>query len=128
MTQSQIPKSLLARMRKICLALPAAEEVETWGHPTFRVNDKIFAGLGFGEQTIGEETREVTSTSLKAKARQKSLLAIGPPFFFPKYVGAKGWIGIELNRDTDWELVEELLVDSWKQTAPRKLVSEFEEN
>jgi len=34
----------LLRLRKICLALPGAEEVETWGHPTFRVNVGKAAG------------------------------------------------------------------------------------
>ena len=32
----------LRRLRPICLALPEAEERETWGEPTFRVRDKIF--------------------------------------------------------------------------------------
>jgi len=30
----------LARLRPICLALPEAEERETWGEPTFRVRDR----------------------------------------------------------------------------------------
>ena len=33
----------LDRVREICLALPQAHEVEAWGAPTFRVNNKIFA-------------------------------------------------------------------------------------
>jgi predicted DNA-binding protein (MmcQ/YjbR family) len=31
--------------RAIALALPEAEERETWGHPTFRVRDKMFAAM-----------------------------------------------------------------------------------
>jgi uncharacterized protein YdhG (YjbR/CyaY superfamily) len=33
----------LARVRKICLALPEAHEKIAWGAPTFRVKDKQFA-------------------------------------------------------------------------------------
>ena len=33
----------LERLRVLCLAVPGAEEVETWGHPTFRVRGKMFA-------------------------------------------------------------------------------------
>src|SRR5688572_8375290 len=33
----------LNRIRKICLALPEAHEVEAWGEPTFRVRNKLFA-------------------------------------------------------------------------------------
>ena len=36
---------MLARIRAVCLALPETAEVEAWGHPTFRVADKIFAGF-----------------------------------------------------------------------------------
>ena len=37
-----MPQSPLARLRKICLALPSSTEVEAWGAPTFRCG-KIFA-------------------------------------------------------------------------------------
>jgi len=29
--------------------MPATEEVVTWGHPTYRVKNKIFASLGASE-------------------------------------------------------------------------------
>jgi predicted DNA-binding protein (MmcQ/YjbR family) len=32
-------------LRRVVLSLPEAEERETWGHPTFRVRDKMFAAL-----------------------------------------------------------------------------------
>jgi len=38
-----MPPSPLARLRKLCLALPEAHEVESWGEPTFRVRNKLFA-------------------------------------------------------------------------------------
>src|SRR5688572_19903377 len=38
-----MPPRPLARLRKLCLALPEAHEVEAWGEPTFRVRNKIFA-------------------------------------------------------------------------------------
>jgi len=30
-------------LRRVVLSLPEAEERETWGHPTFRVRDTMFA-------------------------------------------------------------------------------------
>ena len=36
-------RSPLTRVRKLCLALPEAHEVEAWGEPTFRVKNKLFA-------------------------------------------------------------------------------------
>lgn len=37
-----MPPSPLTRLRRTCLALPSATEVEAWGAPTFRCG-KIFA-------------------------------------------------------------------------------------
>ena len=39
-----LPPRPLVRLRKLCLSLPEAHEVEAWGEPTFRVRNKIFAG------------------------------------------------------------------------------------
>jgi hypothetical protein len=36
--------STSAALRRIALEQPGAEEVETWGHPTFRVGGHIFVG------------------------------------------------------------------------------------
>ena len=42
-----MPASPLSRLRKLCLALPEAHEVEAWGESTFRVKNKIFAMYGY---------------------------------------------------------------------------------
>ena len=76
------------RLRAICLALPEAVEKETWGDPTFRVRDKIFAMQKAGDGRI----------SLWCKAppgSQEILVGADPELFFrPPYVGHKGWIGV----------------------------------
>ena len=34
-----------SQLRELALGLPGAQERETWGHPTFRVRDKIFVSM-----------------------------------------------------------------------------------
>ncbi len=116
------PGELVARIRSICLALPEAVERETWGHPTFRVRNKIFVGCGKTE----EDPPRVTMSMKAAAGEQESLLAEGHPFFFPKYVGSKGWIGIEVGAATDWEEIAELVEDSYREVAPRVLLARLE--
>lgn len=125
MSTRKIPRYLLSKIRQICLALPETEEVDSQDQPTFRVNGKVFAGIDHGEEKIGSETLEVTSTSVKARDKQETLLKKGDPFFCPKSAGGKGWIGIVLTKQSDWQMVEEFVVDSWKKTAPKKLVSAY---
>ena len=111
---------LIGQLREVCLALPEATEKETWGHPTFRVRDKMFLGCG-----VDDEGR-VTASMKAEPGEQESLLATGHPFFFPKYVGAKGWIGLFLDADTDWDEVRELVTDSYRAIAPKALAKELE--
>ena len=43
-------------------------------------------------------------------------------FFVPPYVGPSGWVGVWLDRGADWTEIGELLRDSWRMTAPKRLV------
>ena len=103
-------------IRDIALAFPEATETETWGHPTFRVRDKIF--VSYGVDLDGE-----LLTMKAAPGQQGSLLAEGHPFFSPRYVGDRGWIGVRVDEDTDWRMVAELVVDSYREIAPRDLAA-----
>lgn len=102
----------LARVRAICLALPEASEQETWGGPTFRVRAKIFA------MPRSDDGRP--SVWCKAPAGVQSMLIAADPdrFFFPPYVGAKGWTGVRLDTAVDWEELTDLIADSYRLIAP----------
>ena len=102
-------------IRDIALGFPEAQEKETWGHPTFRVRDKIFVGYGT------DDDGNASLTMKAAPGEQESLLAEGHPFFLPKYVGSRGWIGVHLDDETDWRMVGELVVDSYREIAPKSL-------
>jgi predicted DNA-binding protein (MmcQ/YjbR family) len=107
------PPSLIERVRALCLALPEAVEVEAWGHPTFRVAEKMFCTAA----------ADGSSISLKADPLEReTLLAEGGRFHVPAYVGSKGWLGVRLDcPDIDWEEVSELIATSYCLTAPRRL-------
>jgi hypothetical protein len=105
-------------VRALALALPEAEEIETWGHPTFRVRGKMFAAMD----------AEGTSGSVKASLEaQTALLASEPDTFFrPKYVGQHGWVGVRF-ASVDPDELGELLEDGWRMTAPKRVVRVFDE-
>jgi phosphoribosylglycinamide formyltransferase-1 len=43
-------------------------------------------------------------------------------YYWPKYYGASGWLGLKLNRsDTNWEQVRDWLERSWRIAAPPRL-------
>jgi len=107
--------TLLERVRKLCLSLPEAFEIEAWEHPTFRV------GGGRGRMfCIAAD--DGSSVRMKADPiEREALLEQGDPFYMPAYVGTKGWIGIQLGDRTDWVEVAELIATSYCLTAPKRL-------
>lgn len=113
--------SNLARVRKICLGLPEAKEVEAWGAPTFRVG-KIFAMYAEANNHHGEGREGIW---LKTDHFTQDLLVRAQPmrYFVPPYVGPGGWTGVYLNPKTDWIALTDLLRDAYRATAPRKLAA-----
>jgi hypothetical protein len=104
-------------LRRVVLSLPEAEERETWGHPTFRVRDKMFAAL----------SDDGRLASVKAtRQEQAALIAAAPDTFgVPAYVGRHGWVSVRLATVDPTELAE-LVVEAWRQTAPRRLVATYD--
>jgi hypothetical protein len=104
--------------RALALSLPDAVEKQAWGHPTFRIRDKMFATMA----TDGS-TASVKSTL----DEQRALTEMQPDTFsVPAYVGKHGWIGIQLDR-VDAEELSELVTEAWRLTAPKRLVTSFDD-
>ena len=109
---------VIERVRRVCLALPEAKEIETWGHPTFRVRDKIFVGCGVSADG------PVQITCKAPPGEQAALVSSDPArFFVPAYVGSRGWVGVRLVGTIDWSEIGELVEESYRMTAPKRLVA-----
>ena len=102
-----------AQLRRAALALPEAEERETWGEATFRVRDKIFAMM----------SADGRGASVKATREQQSELVAAAPdvFSVAAYVGRYGWVAVDVAAADAGE-VSELLEDAWRRTAPKAVV------
>jgi hypothetical protein len=118
-------RSPLARLRKLCLALPESHEVEAWGEPTFRVRNKLFAMYAAANNHHGAGRVGVWIKS--AHVTQDMLVRADPDrYFAPPYVGPKGWTGAFLDGKPDWDVIADLIRDAWIQTAPKTLRSALE--
>ena len=98
-------------------ALPEFEEVETWGHPTFRVRRRMFGSM---------DSDGTSATFKAAPEEQQALLAEDPETYsYPAYVGRHGWVTVDLAR-ADPAQVHELAVEAWRRTAPRRVVRAYD--
>ena len=113
------PRRPTERLRVICLALPEAEERETWEIPTYRIRGKIFA--------LQSAIEERDAVWCKAQEGSQELLVQADPgrFFVPPYLGHKGWVGMWLDQKADWTEVAELVRRSYRLIAPKKLVAKL---
>ncbi len=105
------------QLRSICLAFPEANEEGGVGDPSFKVRKKIFA---MQHQMDGR-----MSLWCKAASGAQSILVGSHPerFFVPPYVGQHGWIGIWLDGEVDWDEVADLVQESYRMIAPKRLTA-----
>ena len=105
------------QLRELALGLPGAQERETWGHPTFRVRDKIFVILG----------ADGVTARLKATPEDQAELVAADPetFGIASHVGRYGWVTVRLDR-VDPDEMRELVLEAWRRTAPARVVKAFD--
>ncbi|MGH9764489.1 MAG: MmcQ/YjbR family DNA-binding protein [Blastocatellia bacterium] len=108
----------LQRVRRICAAMPEAEEKLSHGEPTFFVRKKVFAMFDNNHHNDGH-----IAVWVPAPPGIQSMLVESSPkkFFKPPYVGVRGWVGIELDQVGDEELTSHIQ-EAWRLIAPPKLV------
>ncbi len=112
-------RSVLARVRSLCLALPEAEQRPFGDHtaPAFRIRDKFFAMT----------SQDGSSMTVKAPKGVQAVLVASDParFFVPKYVGHIGWVGVrlDLSEPPDWDELAEMILESYCLTAPKRLAA-----
>ncbi len=105
---------LVARLRRLCLALPATSETAAFGHPNWRVGKKTFAVF---EHYHGRRCICFKTTFLEQQA------LIQEPRFFPApYVGRHGWVSLDVDMGLDWEEVRQFVVQSHRAVAPPRLL------
>lgn len=112
------PPDVLARLRSICLGLPEAYEEQAWAGRRWRIRKHTFAHV----RTAETGTAPVTWLKFRSRGPElDALRAEGHPFtaggFGPDVVA------MIIDDGTDWTEVAELLTESYRLFAPRRLAS-----
>lgn len=109
----------LARLMKICLALPEAIQESAARHATFLVRKSVFAYYLNDHHGDG-----IVSVCCKVLPGDNEALVAAHPakFYMPAYIGPRGWVALRLDvSGLDWNEVAELVVTSYKLIAPKRL-------
>ena len=111
----------LARLTKICLALPETTREVHGDHASFLVRKKIFSYFlnnHHGDGIVGV-------TAKVASGDNNALVAAQPDrFYLPAYIAHRGWVALRLDvGEVDWDEVAELMADSYRRVAPKTLAA-----
>ncbi len=126
----QVPSETVARIARICLALPAAYEEAAWTGTRWMVGKKNFAHVVRIEggwppayvQAAGTRGPATVLTFRSPLSKKDAPELWQRPFFKP--VWFDDIFGATLDERTDWKRIEELLIGSYAALAPKKLLEE----
>lgn len=112
--------SELRRLRAICFALPEVTERVSHGSPSFFVRDKKVVCSFHRDGIHGEHGMSIWAPA--PPGVQEQLVEDEPERFYrPPYVGGRGWIGVRLDRDIDWDEIDGIVRDAYRLVAPKRL-------
>jgi len=106
------------------LGLPEVVERLSHGSPTFFVRGKktfvMYLDNHHGDGRLALWCAAPPGT-------QEELVETEPERFFrPPYVGHRGWIGVRLDRDVDWDEIAGIARAAYLQVAPKSLATQLD--
>ena len=105
---------VLERVRKLCLSLPEASEVDSWGHPNFRAGKRTFVTF--------EWLKGRPSIAFRLSATDIASLLHRRQFFITPY-GRGQWVSLWADGRVSWSVIRDLVKRSYQLVALKRMVS-----
>jgi hypothetical protein len=125
----EVPPTTVAALRSVCLALPEAYEEQAWVGTRWCIRKKTFAHVVMVDSgwppayatAAGSDGPIVVLTFRSSGPELHALTDAGAPYFKP--VWFDDIVGMVLETGVDWDEVAELVTESYRVLAPKKLVA-----
>jgi hypothetical protein len=113
------------RVRSICGGFPEVTERLSHGSVTFFVRGKrVVCYLTDDHHGDGR----LALTYPAPEGVQEEVVRTEPERFFrPPYVGHRGWVGLRLDIDPDWDEVADVLDEAYRRVAPKTLIRRLDD-
>jgi hypothetical protein len=110
-------------LREQCLALPETTERLSHGEPTWFVRGK----KTFVMYANHHHDDRLAFWCAAPPGAQDGLVRSDPErFFVPPYVGHRGWLGVWLDVEIDWDEIAEIVTDAYRVVSPKRLLAELD--
>jgi hypothetical protein len=121
------PPEVVAALRAVCLALPEAHEEQAWVGTRWRIRTRTFAHVlmiaaGWPPvyaRAAGDDGPLCVLMFRSRGAELELLRRHGRPYFAPPWRADE--VGVAIDESTDWDEIAELVRESYRIQAPRKL-------
>lgn len=101
------------------MALPEATEKLSHGEAAWFAGGKQFANT-----SDHHHDERLAVWCAAAPGLQEMLVKADPHRFFrPPYVGHRGWLGVYLDVEIDWDELATMIKDAYCQVAPKRLLN-----
>ena len=117
-------QAALDELRRICVGFPEVNERPSHQTPTFFIRDKkVLCHLwddhhGDGRLAIWCPAPPGVQADLAEREPDR--------FFVPPYVGHRGWLGVRLDVDVDWNEIAGIIDEAYRLVAPKTLVRQLD--
>src|ERR1700682_1985101 len=116
-------RAALESLRRLCLTLPETTERLSHGEPAWFVRGK----KTFVTYADHHHDNRLAFWCAAPPGAQPALVATDPDrFFVPPYVGHRDWLGVWLDVPVDCLEIAGLVIDAYRQVAPRRLLAALE--
>ncbi len=132
MAGTDVDPALVARLGALCLALPEVVEETAWHGVRWRVRGKTFAHVleivdgrpaSYAEAS-GLDGPAVVLTFRITDAERVLFGELGLPYWATRWGRDVG--GLVLGEESDWTEIAELVTESYRLLAPKKLSAELD--
>lgn len=111
------------RVRALCLSLPEATERMSHGEAAWFVR----RSPQFVTMADRHHDDRVALWAAAPPGAQQDWVRRAPSHYFvPPYVGGRGWIGVYLDGEPDWDAIADIIEDAYRAVAPSKLVQRLD--
>jgi hypothetical protein len=107
-------RTVLGKLRRICLDFPEVSEGRQFGHPTWLAGKKTFAIARYADTRL--------TLCFWVGVDQQGLLTADPRYAIPPYFGHNGWIALDVAKHSDWQEIQDLTLQSYRHFALKRML------
>ncbi len=107
-------QAAIRTLSDICLSLPETSTGEQFGNPCWKAGKKTFAIASHGAAGL--------TFSFWVGGERQSMLEEDPRYRIPQFTGHNGWIDLTAEHHIDADEIEQLVMDSYRHFALKRML------